>query len=153
MPQELRSWIQSNRIISRRYTTLQVTCNFYKPHNDLNIYKKFELEWTFVEIINLKKPMLVWYIYILLWMLRISIKIVNILLDEISKEEENIFLLGDFNISFLNYNDRNLQMISLTHLHPTLVSLIYSNQLDLLVLQDSYWWYLFTWNNILHHMK
>ena len=52
-------------------------------------------------------------------MLRISIKIVNILLDEISKEEENMFLLGDFNISFLNYNDRNLQMISLTHLHPT----------------------------------
>ena len=72
-------------------------------------------------------------------MLRISIKIVNILLDEISKEEENMFLLGDFNISFLNYNDRNLQMISLTHLHPTLISLIYSNQLDLLVLQDSYW--------------
>ena len=66
-------------------------------------------------------------------MLRILMKLFNILLDEISKEEENMFLLGDFNINFLNYNNRNIQMISLTHLHPTLVSLIYFNQLDILV--------------------
>ena len=35
----------------------------YKTHHDLNIYKKFELESTFVEIINPKSNIIVGTIY------------------------------------------------------------------------------------------
>ena len=37
----------------KHYFTLQILS--YKPRNDLNIYKKSELESTFAEIINPKK--------------------------------------------------------------------------------------------------
>ena len=30
---------------------------------------------------------------------------INLLLDKISREQKNIFLLGDFNINLLNYNE------------------------------------------------
>ena len=31
----------------------------------------------------------------------------NSLLDKVSKEQKSVFLLGDFNINLLNYNDHN----------------------------------------------
>ena len=30
---------------------------------------------------------------------------INLLLDKISREQKNIFLLGDFNINLINYNE------------------------------------------------
>ena len=48
----------------------------YKCCNDLNIYKKNELESTFIEIVN-------------------------------PKEQKSIFLLGDFMVNLLNYNEHN----------------------------------------------
>ena len=47
----------------------------YKPRQDLNIYKKNELESTFIEIMNLKKSNIVGTIYILQWILLILIVI------------------------------------------------------------------------------
>ena len=50
-------------------------------------------------------------INILLWMLLTLIKNpgfnknLNPLLDKLSKENKQVFLLGDFNINLLNYND------------------------------------------------
>ena len=34
-------------------------------------------------------------------------KYLNNLLDKVSKEQKSVFLLGDFNVSLLNYNDHN----------------------------------------------
>ena len=48
----------------------------YKPHQELNIYKKNELESTFIEIMNQKnQTLLVQYINILQWILLILIVI------------------------------------------------------------------------------
>ena len=80
----------------------------YKPRNDLNIYKKSELESTFVEIINPKKSNIivgVIYRHPSMDVTDFNQNYLNGLLDKISKEEKNIFLLGDFNINLLNYNE------------------------------------------------
>ena len=37
-----------------------------------------------------------------------SINYLNKSLENISKEQKSIFLLGDFNINLLNYNENNL---------------------------------------------
>ena len=64
------------------------------------------------------------------------------LLDKVSKEQKSVFLLGDFNISLLNYNDHNptnefldsfasnsyiLQPTRLTSHSKTLIDNIFSN--------------------------
>ena len=74
----------------------------YKLCDDLNIYKKSELESTYVEIINQKTSnVIVGMIYRHLYMnitdfnKNILIKYLNGLLDKISKEDKNIFLLGN----------------------------------------------------------
>ena len=50
----------------------------YKCHNDLNIYKKNELESTFIEIVNPKKSVLYWESFtdIHLWILLTLIAII-----------------------------------------------------------------------------
>ena len=35
----------------------------------------------------------------------------NNLLDKVSKEQKSVFLLGDFNVSLLNYNDHNPEFL------------------------------------------
>ena len=81
----------------------------YKPHQDLCINKKNELESTFIEIVNPKKSNIVGTIY-----RHPSIDLtdfisnyLNNLLEKISKEQKSVFLLGDFNINLLNYNNHN----------------------------------------------
>ena len=66
----------------------------YKPRTDLNLNIANQLESTIVETINnfmdasdLNKNYL------------------NTLLDKLSKENKQVFILNDFNINLLNYND------------------------------------------------
>ena len=82
----------------------------YKCRNDLNIYKKNELESTFIEIVNPKKlNILVGVIYRhpSMDLADFNCNYLNKLLDNISKEQKSIFLPGDFNVNLLNYNEHN----------------------------------------------
>ena len=82
----------------------------YKCHNDLNIYKKNELESTFIEIVNLRKSNIivgVIYRHPSMDLTDFNCNYLNKLLENISKEQKSIFLLGDFNVNLLNYNEHN----------------------------------------------
>ena len=82
----------------------------YKCCNNLNIYKKNELESTFIEIVNPKKSnIIVGVIYRHLYMdlADFNSNYLNKLLENISKEQKYMFLLGDFNVNLLNYNEHN----------------------------------------------
>ena len=76
----------------------------YKCCNDLNIYKKNELESTFIEIVNLKKTNI---LDPSMDLADFNCNYLNKLLENISKEQKSIFLLGDFNVNLLNYNEHN----------------------------------------------
>ena len=81
----------------------------YKCRNDLNIYKKNELESTFIEIVNLRKSNIivgVIYRHPYMDLTDFNCNYLNKLLESLSKEEKSIFLLGDFNVN-LNYNEHN----------------------------------------------
>ena len=82
----------------------------YKPRLDLNIYKSNELESTFIEILNPKKSnIIIGYIYKhpSMDLNDFNTNYLNNLLDKVSKEQKSVFLLGDFNVNLLNYNDHN----------------------------------------------
>ena len=81
----------------------QLSC---KCCNDLNIYKKNELESTFIEIVN---PNIVRVIYRHPSMDHpdFNCNYLNKLWENISKEQKSIFLLGDLNVNLLNYNEHN----------------------------------------------
>ena len=82
----------------------------YKCCNDLNIYKKNELESTFIEIVNPKKSNIivgVIYRHPSMDLTDFNCNYLNKLLENISKEQKSIFLLGDFNVNLLNYNEYN----------------------------------------------
>ena len=82
----------------------------YKCRNDLNIYKKNELESTFIEIVNPKKSNIivgVIYRHPSMDLTDFNCNYLNKLLENISKEQKSIFLLGDFNVNLLNYNEHN----------------------------------------------
>ena len=79
----------------------------YKPQTDLNMYEKNELESTFIEIINSKKSNIVVgcvYKHPNMDVLDFN-SLINQLLDKISNEQKQFFLLGDFNINLLNYTE------------------------------------------------
>ena len=42
-----------------------------------------------------------------LWTLQTLLQFLNKLLENVSKEQKSIFLLGDFNVNLLNYNEHN----------------------------------------------
>ena len=82
----------------------------YKCRNDLNIYKKNELESTFIEIVNLKKSNIivgVIYRHTPMDLTNFNCTYLNKLSENISKEQKSIFLLGYFNVNLLNYNEHN----------------------------------------------
>ena len=82
----------------------------YKCQNDLNIYKKNELESTFIEIVNPKKSNIivgVIYRHPSMDLTDFNCNYVNKLLENISKEQKSVFLLGDFNVNLSNYNKHN----------------------------------------------
>ena len=123
----------------------------YKCHNDLNIYKINELESTFIEIVNPKKSnILVRVIYRRpsMDLADFNCNYLNKLLENISKEQKSIFLLGDFTFNPLNYNEHNqtnefldslasnsfipliLQPTRITSHSNTLIDNIFSNVID-----------------------
>ena len=80
----------------------------YKPRPDLNIYKTNQLESTFVEIINPKKTNIVircLYKHPNIDVLDFKNNCLTQILENVSKERKQVFLLSDFNINLLNYND------------------------------------------------
>ena len=79
----------------------------YKYRNDLNIYKKIELESTFIEIVNPKNIAGVIYRHLSINLTDFNCNYLNKLLDNISKEQKSVFLLGDFNVNLSNYNEHN----------------------------------------------
>ena len=71
------------------------------------MYEKNELESTFIEIINSKKSNIVVgcvYKHPNMDVLDFN-SLINQLLYKISKEQKQFFLLRDFNINLLNYNE------------------------------------------------
>ena len=82
----------------------------YKCRNDLNIYKKNELESTFIEIVNPKKSNIivgVIYRHPSMDLADFNSNYLNKLLENTSKEQKSVFLLGDFDVNLLNYNEHN----------------------------------------------
>ena len=82
----------------------------YKCRNDLNIYKKNELESTFIEIVNPKKSNIsvgVIYRHPSMDLADFNCNYLNKILENISKEHKSIFFLGEFNVNLLNYNENN----------------------------------------------
>ena len=122
----------------------------YKPRTDLNMYKKNELESIFIEIINSKKSNIVVGCVYKHPNMDVSDfnSLINQLLDKISKEQKQIFLLGDFNINLLNYHEHQptnefldslasnsiipyiLQPTRITSHSKTLIDNIFSNVLS-----------------------
>ena len=90
-------------------TLLYISNNLYcKPRNHLCIYKSTELESTFIEILNTKKPnVIVGCIYPHPHMDLNEFNDINNILDKLSKENKNVFLLRDFNIDLLNYDQHS----------------------------------------------
>ena len=82
----------------------------YKCCNDLNIYKKNELESTFIEIVNTRKSSTivgVIYRHRSMDLADFDCNYLNKLLENTSKQQKSIFLLRDFNVNLLNYNEHN----------------------------------------------
>ena len=82
----------------------------YKWLNYLNTYKKNELESTFIEMVNLRKPNIIVEVihrHTSMDFTDFNCIYLNKLLDNISKEQKSIFLLGDFNVNLLIYNEHN----------------------------------------------
>ena len=81
----------------------------YKCH-DLNIYKKNELESIFIEIANLRKSIIIVgliYRQPATEFTDFICSYLNKTLENNSKEQKSIFLLGDINVNLLNYNKHN----------------------------------------------
>ena len=120
----------------------------YKPRFDLNIYESNELESSFIEILNPKKSNIIISCickHPSMDLNDFNTNYLNNLLDKVSKEQKSVFLLGDFNINLLNYNNHNptnefldsvvfnsfapyiLQPTRLTSHSKTLIDNIFSN--------------------------
>ena len=82
----------------------------YKCRNDRNIYKKSELECTFIEILNPKKSNIIVgiiYRHASMDLTDFNCNYLNKLLENISKKQKSAFLLGDVNVNLLNCNEHN----------------------------------------------
>ena len=78
----------------------------YQKRSDLNIYEKNYLESTFIEITNPSKTnMIVGCIctHPTMDLNEFNCYYLNPLLEKIAKEQKNVFLLGDFNVDLLKY--------------------------------------------------
>ena len=82
-----------------------------KRRNDLCICKSTELESTFIKVLNAKKTNTIVgciYRYPNMELNEFNGYYVNNLLDKLSKENNIVFLLDDFNIELLNYDQYSL---------------------------------------------
>ena len=124
---------------------------YHDLNNDLNIYKKSELESTFIEIVNPKKSNIIVgtiYRHPSMDLTEFNISYLNKLLENISREQISVFLLGDFNANLLNYNEHKqtneyldslapnsvfaliLQPTRITSHYNTLIDNAFSNVID-----------------------
>ena len=79
-----------------------------KSRNNLNVYKKSELESTFIEVIDPQKSNIVigiLYRHPSMDLDDFNKNFLNKPLEKVSKEHNSVYLLGDFNANLLNYND------------------------------------------------
>ena len=123
----------------------------YKCRNDLNIYKKNELESTFIETVNPKKSNIivgVIYRHPSMNLTDFNCNYLNKPLENTSKEQKSVVLLRDFNVNLLNYNEHSqttefldslasnsftpliLQPTRITSHSNTLIDNIFSNVID-----------------------
>ena len=105
----------------------------YKCCSDLNIYIKNELESTFIKIVNPRKSNIIVGVINRLPFMDLAdfnCNYLNKLLENTSKEQKSIFLLGDFNVNLLNYNEHNETNEFLDLLPPTYLYLQFYNQLE-----------------------
>ena len=82
----------------------------YKCRNGLNIYLKNELEYTYIVIVNPKKSNIivgVIYRHPSMDLTDFNCNYINKLLENVSKEQNSVFLPGDFNVNLFNYNEHN----------------------------------------------
>ena len=82
-----------------------------KPRNDLGIYKSTELESIFIEILNPERTNVIVgciYHHPHMDLNELNGYYIDNLLDNLSKENKTVFLLGDFNIDLLNYDQHSL---------------------------------------------
>ena len=110
----------------------------YKSCQDLNIYKKNELESTFTKITNPKKSNFIVgtiYKHPSVDLTDFNSNYLNNLLEKVSNEHKSVFLLGDFNINLLNYNVHNPTNKYLDSLASSPFYLTCCFQLELLVTQ------------------
>ena len=93
-------------------TLLYISNNLsYKTGNDLFIYKSTELVSTFIEILNRKKENAIVgrsYCHPHIDLNEFNDYYINIVLDKLAKENKTVFLLGDFDIDLLNYDQHSL---------------------------------------------
>ena len=73
--------------------------NSFKKRNDLNIYKPFELESTFIEVCSPKKRNIIgcMYKHPNMYVNEVDDDYLNELLDKLSKENKTIFRHGNSN--------------------------------------------------------
>ena len=123
----------------------------YKYCNDLNIYLKNELESTFIKIVKLRKSNIivrVIYRHPSMDLVDFNGNYLNKILENISEQQKNFFLLGDFNVNLLNYSEHNetnefldfvvsnsfrplvLQPTRITSHSNTVIDNIFSNVID-----------------------
>ena len=79
----------------------------YKPRRDLNLYKLWELEWTFIGISNSKKTIIVSgsiYKHPDTSLNQFNEFYLNDILDKLSKENKTVVLLENININGLDYD-------------------------------------------------
>ena len=79
-----------------------------KPRTDLSLNKANQLESTFIEILNSRKSNIIvgcLYKHPNMDVFDFNKNDLTTLLDRLSKENKQVFLLGDYNINLLNYND------------------------------------------------
>ena len=112
---------------SKGGTVLYVNKKFNsKPRNDLDniLYRSKTLESSFIEIINPgKKNIVIGCIYRhpSMDLNEFNERYLNILLEKLSKENKNVFLLGDFNANLMNVENN----LSISNYFDTFVSHFY----------------------------
>ena len=81
----------------------------YKCCNDLNIYKKMNWNLLLLKLLTQKSNIIVGVIcrHPSMNLTDFDCNYLNKLLENISKEQKCIFLLGDFNVNLWNYNEHN----------------------------------------------
>ena len=78
----------------------------YQKRNDLTIYSKNYLESTFIEIMNPSKTNIIVgciYRHPSMDLNEFNYYYLNPLLEKLAKEQKTVFLLGDFNVDLLKY--------------------------------------------------